>query len=1732
MSDYIDSIFDGINIIIDKKLEDLAYDSTEICTITNASDCKNGKYRVTDGSVSYIAYSDQDNYREGEQVRVNVPKGDFTQKKFIIGKYVTDEDTSPITYVSPLDTAVNISGNLTSILGERQFGILANGPDRKKILWNQYLDPQIFRDLQANGIYNTLIIKADFKTLLYNYNYIEGTYGLRIELLVKPSVDSNAKLKRTIELSSKEMFGNPYNFTIFSPQAKTFSIVTAGIVEGIELSLYQNGDFKNDKGEYIKAPLGMADNILVTNIELGFGSNILDVEDNVVRIYSENGLSYDYNPHSAATNQKKIGLMWYNKDENNKYLGFSDGVYEKAYDELEYLRESSYDTRLTAQKGRENIPIDELGLTLAANIEEATPILYKISSMLTQDLCGELNYFLDQIKEDNNLKTEIGDLKNTLTNIGMKLRDDGEDKLILNLGNSYKSLLKYVYDKMNEVENITRPTLNDYFKQIFNLINNDTTNSSQVNCLNWVIKRIEDLNPTSGYKEIYNNYLVRVDRVINKIYKVMESLPGNMDLDYNQFNSYMNINIDQYIPYAEKDFSDYAKKYCIYWYRYEEGYIDESDEYKLMPNGWRRLSLDELQSPEGKEYISLPNKLIDDKNQPILNEEGKETYASQFSEEQGFIYRYMQHDLPQEKYMALVCYDHSIYKSNELVFVNSQEIPDKVTLDKSDILQFEHVEGQGSSESYQIYNEIYYLRDSADEYKEREIRCHYDGLLEKDKALIGAGIYWYVPINSSMITYDKDFLLEKGFDTDEGKTLHYSKPGYVCFYKAIKGNTEEPDPETNQIKLNFSTSGYDDRSFWYKIKPYLEQNATQNHILCRVLPQGDIEGVESGEYFVFGIAGSNGTKYTFAITNSSSQGAINYGEATPLKLNISLRDANNAIVPFEETPNINWYMHTTEGSYLDYLDEDKQISIASHDGCGILKATVSVGIDSGTKGTKNRLVKLECLYSVPWSYGKYYLSGPTYIIYNNLGTLDSSSMFDSSYKLFDSQNHTEIQGLTWSIEYYQIGSTEGKALGSLDKTLKNYMPVLNNANGLTPSSLYLEGLNYVPVIIAKSGSTTYWKQPIIIMQSRYPSPLLNSWDGSFQIDEEQGTLLSTMLGAGRKNSNNTFDGVLMGNIAETAGFKEGFGLYGFNDGAQSFGLNIDGTAFFGKAGRGRIEIDGNKGIIGSASYIQNADGDLNKAGMLIDLDDGLIDILGTAEITATAFNDINEDEKRGCENYDDYKKRYGPIYIPIPQVSQSHIRISAMSPYFSIKSAQNVELMHISDNDYFLQSVNYKAGSYTLADGVKIEDGYWVKGSGNYVNVNGQPVSQDQAKATVGDGMKIDIETGKIDAYKLKIISQNILLDSTTSNGPYLMIKSNDGNNLFYVSDNHYYLKTNNYRDYVASTSEGVADTLGSGVKIDLRNGIFNAYNNFTLMAGNPGIANSVYLSTQNFGKALTLGTNQYSQATKSNWRFTLGDTFGVTADGFLFAQTGSIAGWQLGSAILYKDVYLKNGEELANENNGTVKYRTFIQNVGVYSGSGSPVSYAAFGVYKFDKGATGFPAVPTEKIFFVNNRGELTATKATITGTINAEHGYFKGDITGATGTFSGAITAGSGSTIGGWKINTDSISKGNTSLSASGTNGSITMGSSGKFSVDGNGTLKATGATVKGTIKADEGYIGDWTITDGTLFAQTDQGYTINIAPWGIMGTGSWSDTGAGASFSCTWSEIATAVYKILGK
>jgi hypothetical protein len=50
-------------------------------------------------------------------------------------------------------------------------------------------------------------------------------------------------------------------------------------------------------------------------------------------------MKYDKNSQNEAINTKTIYATWYNKTEDNEFIGFSDGVVDKEYTEDAYMLE-------------------------------------------------------------------------------------------------------------------------------------------------------------------------------------------------------------------------------------------------------------------------------------------------------------------------------------------------------------------------------------------------------------------------------------------------------------------------------------------------------------------------------------------------------------------------------------------------------------------------------------------------------------------------------------------------------------------------------------------------------------------------------------------------------------------------------------------------------------------------------------------------------------------------------------------------------------------------------------------------------------------------------------------------------------------------------------------------------------------------------------------------------------------------------------------------------------------------------------------------------------------------------------------------------------------------------------------------------------------------------------------------------------------------------------------------
>lgn len=317
-----------------------------------------------------------------------------------------------------------------------------------------------------------------------------------------------------------------------------------------------------------------------------------------------------------------------------------------------------------------------------------------------------------------------------------------------------------------------------------------------------------------------------------------------------------------------------------------------------------------------------------------------------------------------------------------------------------------------------------------------------------------------------------------------------------------------------------------------------------------------------------------------------------------------------------------------------------------------------------------------------------YITGATQIIYNSEGKAQyyKQPYYLHRYETIKLDNgkiistadtvdwlKTSRSQLRWAINYINLLN---------DEKLKVYLPTIKEDTSnkyqfkLSPVDLFIDDLPVVSAVCYDSNNIILWNQPILIIQNQYPSAMINQWDGkSLTLDYETGSILSTRIAAGKKDSLNRFSGVMLGDWQSKSNSSiTQTGIYGFHEGAMSYAFKEDGTAFIGKSTTGRIDFDGNNGTITSASY--NA----SKVGMKLDLDDGYIDILGFSK---KWDSDANK-------------------YIYSSTNNQIQIRGDG-NPYFKIHGnygGYSEDLIYIGNGSYFLQSLDFSNSSRT---GVKLD---------------------------------------------------------------------------------------------------------------------------------------------------------------------------------------------------------------------------------------------------------------------------------------------------------------------------------------------------------------------------------------------------------------------------------------------
>ena len=286
-NDYSESILQGIDILVQKRLEELQFDRTIDGVINRVIDAVGGVYEVATATITFTAKGDQ-RYHKGDRVMVNIPQNDYTRTKTIIGYAANEGENNTVNYfVSPISRMIDVTGDL---IGNGNYGLIATTGNTPSQI-------EIEASLPANTSgFSYLGISGDFKTALSGYDIKTGVYGVKCQ--VNFTDENNSVQVADYDFNNTKFFGNRYS-SIFSPQSVLLQLPNYKTIDSIKVYFYQDGNFSGGGYE----PKGI-ENLFVENLGLSLGLPIEGAGERVL-IYTPSNNTY------SGESQKSLRLRWF-----------------------------------------------------------------------------------------------------------------------------------------------------------------------------------------------------------------------------------------------------------------------------------------------------------------------------------------------------------------------------------------------------------------------------------------------------------------------------------------------------------------------------------------------------------------------------------------------------------------------------------------------------------------------------------------------------------------------------------------------------------------------------------------------------------------------------------------------------------------------------------------------------------------------------------------------------------------------------------------------------------------------------------------------------------------------------------------------------------------------------------------------------------------------------------------------------------------------------------------------------------------------------------------------------------------------------------------------------------------------------------------------------------------------------------------------------------------------------
>lgn len=1337
-----EALFDAVGILIDKKIQSIKFDETIEATVTDAKKASSGEYIVSTGAAKFTAYSYDTQYREKDVVLVTIPQGNYDNQKIIVSKKVVNQN-DPMVYQTPFEKFINISNNLIKNTStyKNGLGIWANYNDTDyswpidKEFNEVSLTPIWTGDYTKSPLqgYLMLGVQAQFASYLADYYTVQGNYGLALQITFKePSL--NQTWNKYVFLDSDSFFGDPYNFETYYTQEEVFNIseyVNYPIV-GLKLYLYQRNNFKDNEGN--DAPTlddedwdSVSQNIYVKDPFVCVGIPIDTFQGDTAEIYCDNDLTYTKNQVPAyyvlmQNNKAQMFLLrggtvyWSNSEPTSAadlslYLETSidvnqEGYFYKKVTQLESGEQATFIVDDRTTHNTKHIQLrwihkdESSGIIKALSYDdifsadyEIRWYRYKLGAQSPDEFAGahwERFYGVTDEPDENQDwgKTQENDEATNQLQI----------KFIPNVNNQTEQIKAIILKK--ESDNIYQRIA------ISNILTftNDTQVSNPATILDMNALAIKYDDNERGHYFLYNeagDIGKNEDSEIRKLIAVFDPSKNNIydktELILEECTSItwtfptsstmiipMTGTTKDAVPSSDAVFSGVTEVGFTIKKHLNNGATNNTVQLDVLKDG---VNYHAFVQPEfgtagdnGSDYKVILT-WRDGKNALNLSKNGND-FLEPFNND--------------SSKTALV--------GNIEIFDQAGDTvawPSEATVEPSwYVAEF----GNGTTEyrtpeeeEGDFYYPVFFRNSNENKPLNYELENNPDASYQP------IGYYYFIdelPANNDNETYFT-------FDPSEGHFIVASNDDLANSKLLYRKRTEDDDKKN---KLEF-------RQVTFTPNPLNQET-------------GELNTADNS------IEINNGKKI--------------YHYSTKERYFIRIND-QYVLDPWETYSEVETYFEPIEAKEKIYPNSlgGGGLKVEANNG----NHTVTIIADSHVNMDSLFILQLTLknfgdydlvsYYPIALKNGEtetytiQYIEGPDRVRYGSSGEADfyKNPYQITAYELINGQfvpkrhgdNTNSLNG-HWKLLFPpRDNNNENNFKPALQETGTKLgedtfdKPVLNPISIFIPDALPYgiqffeektidvvigqeevqdeEGVSHMEDILGSELEyVPIWTQPILVYENKYPSATLNKWNGKDIVtDNDTGTIVASGFAAGRKERDNTFTGVVLGDWSRTStetAITKNTGIYGFNHGAMSYAFKDDGTGFIGKDGRGRIYLDGEKSQIFSSNWAnQNS-----PQGMLLDIDDGYIKMIkNMMQYTYTYIsNNIARDEYfKGdndtfnsdislfyyngskyvqVQNGESYKEQYSYYRQEESQSSNKYITLGVNQEYYplSIGMSKNV----------------------------------------------------------------------------------------------------------------------------------------------------------------------------------------------------------------------------------------------------------------------------------------------------------------------------------------------------------------------------------------------------------------------------------------------------------------------------